>query len=178
MGEVTLGRYSNIFGELKNRFPVSNLIVGQFTSIAPGLTVMLGGNHAITFVTTTNFVNLMPERFAGLPSPFSPMGLTNGDIVIDHDVWVGENVTILSGIHISSGAIVGATATVSKNVPPYAVVVGNPGRIVKYRFPQDIIDRLLKIAWWDWSIDKIHENYSYFVNPDIELFVNTFDVKE
>jgi len=176
MTEVTLGRYSNIYGPIKNRFPVSNLRVGQFTSIATGLTVMLGGDHATNLVTTTNFVNLMPKKFAGLLNPFPPTGLTKGDIIIDHDVWIGQDVTIMSGVHISSGAIVGTASVVSKDIPPYAVIVGNPGRIVKYRFDQNTINRLLKIAWWDWSIEKIHENYAYFVNPDIELFVNTFDV--
>ena len=178
MSIVTLGRHSYIVGTVKNTFPVSNLIIGNFTSIASGLTVMLGGNHATNLVMTTNFVNLIPDMFAGLPNPFPITGLTKGDIVIENDIWIGQDVTIMSGVHISSGAIVGTASVVCVDIPPYAVVIGNPAIIIKYRFNQEIIKRLLKIAWWDWPLEKIRENYDFFINPNIELFVNKFDPKE
>lgn len=175
MGTTIIGRGSFISGGVKNTFPVSNLYVGQFTSIATGLTVMLGGNHSTNLLTTANFVNLMPDKFGGLPNPFPPTGLTKGDIIIDNDVWIGQDVTIMSGVHIHSGAIVGTAAVIAKDIPPYAMVVGNPGRIIKYRFEPEIIERLLRIAWWNWDIDKIYENYSYFIDPDIIPFVDKFD---
>ena len=175
MGTTTLGKHSYIVGNVKNIFPASNLIVGNFCSIASGLTVMLGGNHATHLVMTTNFVNIIPEIFAGLPNPYPVTGLTKGDIVIENDVWIGQDVTIMSGVKISNGAVVGTAAVVAKEVPPYAIVVGNPAKIVRYRFSQEIINRLLKIAWWNWPIEKIRENYEYFIDPNIENFVNKFD---
>jgi acetyltransferase-like isoleucine patch superfamily enzyme len=178
MGTTILGKYSYIVGNVKNTFSISNFIVGNFCSIASGLTLMLGGDHATNLVMTTNFVNIIPDLFAGLPSPFPMMGLTKGDIVIENDVWIGQDVTIMSGVKISNGAIIGTAAVIAKDVPPYAIVIGNPARIVKYRFNQEIIDRLLKIAWWNWPIEKIRENYDYFINPNIEEFVNKFDSEE
>lgn len=175
MSKVILDKYSYIVGNIKNTFPVSDLIVGKFCSIASGLTVMLGGNHATNLVMTTNFVNIISGTFAGLPNPYPLLGLSRGDIVIENDVWIGQDVTIMSGVKISNGAIIGTAAVVAKDVPPYAIVVGNPSRVIKYRFSQDIIDRLLKIAWWNWPIEKIRENYEYFVNQDITLFVSKFD---
>lgn len=175
MSNITLGRHSYIVGNIKNTFPVSNLIIGQFTSIASGLTVMLGGGHATNLVMTTNFVNIIPDIFKNLPSPFPLTGLTKGDIVIENDIWIAQDVTIMSGVHISNGAIIGTASVVAKDIPPYAIVVGNPGKIIKYRFNQDTINRLLKIAWWNWTIEKIRENYDYFIDPNIESFINKFD---
>jgi len=175
MSKITLGKHSYIVGNVKNPFPVSDLIVGNFCSISSGLTMMLGGNHATNLVMTTNFVNIIPQIFAGLPNPYPMTGLTKGNIVIENDVWIGQDVTIMSGIKISNGAIIGTSSVVAKDVPPYAIVVGNPIRIVKYRFPQHIINRLLKISWWDWPIEKIRDNYDYFIDPNIENFVNKFD---
>jgi virginiamycin A acetyltransferase len=174
MGSTSLGKYSYIVGNVKNIFPASNLIIGNFCSIASGLTVMLGGNHATHLVMTTNFVNIIPEIFAGLENPYPVTGLTRGDIIIENDVWVGQDVTIMSGVKISNGAVIGTAAVVAKDVPPYAIVVGNPGRVIRYRFNPDIITKLLEIKWWDWPIEKIKDNYEYFINPDIEQFVNKF----
>jgi len=80
---------------------------------------------------------------------------SKGSVVIGNDCWIGTEVMILSGVNIGHGAVIGARAVVSKDVPPYAVVVGNPARVVKFRFAEDIIERLLTLQWWDWSADKI-----------------------
>lgn len=102
-----------------------------------------------------------PKRVdTGLGGPM----FSKGDIKIGNDVWIGDGVRVLSGVTIGDGAIIGAGAVVSKDIPPYAVVVGNPGEIVKFRFediqlglPFYIIHELLKIEWWYWSEEKVDE---------------------
>lgn len=86
-----------------------------------------------------------------------PRGGSRGKIVIGSDVWIGEHAFLLGGVHIGDGAIVGAAAVVTKDVPPYAVVVGNPGRVIKYRFAEEQIEKLLEIKWWDWDDQKIRQ---------------------
>jgi hypothetical protein len=82
-------------------------------------------------------------------------GAIVGDITIENDVWIGAKSTIMSGVKIGNGAVIGATTTVTKDVPPYAIVVGNPGKVVKYRFTEKQIDLLLQISWWNWDEEKI-----------------------
>ena len=94
-----------------------------------------------------------------------------GDIIVENDVWIGAKSTIMSGIKISNGSVIAAGSTVTKDVPPYAIVAGNPGKIVKYRFYKDQIDDLLKIAWWDWDEDKIKENAMLMWSHNIEEFI-------
>jgi virginiamycin A acetyltransferase len=84
--------------------------------------------------------------------------------VIGNDVWIGCNSTILRNVEIGDGAVIGANALVNKDVPPYAIVGGVPARVIKYRFDKEIIDLLLKIKWWEWDLEKIKDNYSFFSN--------------
>jgi serine acetyltransferase len=95
-----------------------------------------------------------------------------GDITIENDVWIGAKSTIMSGVKIGNGAVIGATATVTKDVPPYAIVVGNPGKIVKYRFTEKQIDLLLQISWWNWDEEKIKKEFKTLWSSDINEFIN------
>jgi serine acetyltransferase len=97
-----------------------------------------------------------------------------GDIVIENDVWIGAKATIMSGIKISNGSIVAAGSVVTKDVPPYAIVAGNPAKIVKYRFSEDQIKKLLCISWWDWDVQKIRDNAMTMWSDDINGFINKF----
>lgn len=90
------------------------------------------------------------------------------DTIIGNDVWFGTNSTIMLGVKIGDGAIIGACSVVTKDVPPYSIVAGNPAKIVRYRFPDEIIEQLLKIKWWDWDYDKITRNIPAIVGADIE----------
>jgi len=83
-------------------------------------------------------------------------------------------VTILSGVKIGDGAVLGAGAVVTKDIPSYAIVVGNPGRIIKYRFSPETIQKLLKIQWWNWSKEKIQKNIYKLLSPNVEEFINKF----
>ena len=86
-------------------------------------------------------------------------------VIIENDVWIGRGATILSGIKIGTGAVIGANAVVSKDVPPYAIAVGNPARIIKYRFDKDTIRKMLAIKWWNWDIKKILDNLELMNDP-------------
>jgi acetyltransferase-like isoleucine patch superfamily enzyme len=85
-----------------------------------------------------------------------PFAVINGhETVIGHDVWIGSNSVVLAGLNIGTGSVIGAGSVVTKNVPPYSIVVGNPARVLKYRFPKDLIDKFLKSKWWELPEEKI-----------------------
>ncbi|MCX2724113.1 CatB-related O-acetyltransferase [Roseibium salinum] len=131
------------------------LKIGRFCALAQGTTfIMNGANHAMTGFSTYPF-NIFDEAWRqgfDLATIFDHL---RGDTIVEHDVWFGTGATVMPGVTICSGAIIGANAVVAADVPPYAVVVGNPGRIVRLRFDEDTIERLLDIAWWDWPVEKI-----------------------
>ena len=89
-------------------------------------------------------------------------------------MWIGLNVTILGGVTVGDGAGLAAGAIVTKDVPPYAIVGGNPAKIIKYRFSKEQIEKLLKIKWWNWPMYKIFNNINLLENENIEEFINKF----
>ncbi|MBI3236491.1 MAG: CatB-related O-acetyltransferase [Chlamydiales bacterium] len=149
----------------------ARLRIGNFCSIANEVQVFLGGEHRSDWVTTYPFSTLWP-RVAG---HISGHPRTKGDVVIEHDVWIGLGACILSGVTIGSGAVVGARAVVTKNVPPYAIVAGNPAKIIRYRFDEEVIGKLLQIAWWNWSDRKISSAMEYLLSDDIYRFIERYE---
>lgn len=147
---VSVGNYS--YGDFKvyswdNK---TKLKIGKFCSIAEGVKFLLGGEHRSDFVTTYPF-NALLKNFnyiEGHPH-------TKGDIIIENDVWIGSDAKILSGVKIHNGAIVGANSIITKDIPPYAIVAGNPAKIIKYRFNNEIIEKLLDVKWWDFKEEKL-----------------------
>ena len=93
-----------------------------------------------------------------------------GDTVIGNDVWIGFNATIMPGVHIGNGAIIGTNALVTKDVPDYAIVGGNPAKLIRMRFDQETREKLLEIKWWDWSIDKILANLNMLLDTKLNDF--------
>jgi virginiamycin A acetyltransferase len=89
-------------------------------------------------------------------------------MVIGNDVWIGREAVIMPGVRIGDGAIIGARAQVTRDVPPYAVVVGNPGRVAKMRFPPETVEALLAIRWWDWEPERIGRNVAAIQGADID----------
>jgi len=136
----------------------SNLTIGKYCSIALGVEIFLGGNHRFDFITTAL---LDPNQRGRIKS--------KGDINIGNDVWIGYQATILSGTTIGDGAVVGAKSVVSGTIPPYAIVAGNPGSIIKYRFDQETIGFLLEARWWDWPKAKIDKYRSLLCSSNIEM---------
>lgn len=123
------------------------LKIGNFVSIANGVKFLLGGNHEVETFTTFPFkVKFFGEKIEAK---------TKGSIIVEDDVWIGTDSIILSGVTIGQGAIVGAGSIVTKDVPPYAIVGGNPAKILKYRYSQEVIERMLKLKWDAIDIEKI-----------------------
>ena len=134
-------------------FMGDKLIIGKFCSIARGGEfVMNGANHMLDCLTAYPFEII--DEFKGLSRPFGERG-NRGDTVVGNDVWIGQNATILPGVHIGDGAIIGANTVVAKDIPPYAIAVGNPAVIKKYRFDEETIKLLLELKWWDKDIEEI-----------------------
>ncbi len=134
----------------------ARLKIGKFCSIAENVVIFLGGNHRHDWVTTYPFPALSqdwPEAkdIVGHPA-------TKGDVIIGNDVWIGYGAVILSGVKIGDGAVIGAMSVVRRDVEPYAIVAGNPAIEIKKRFDEKTIEKLLKLKWWDWSIEKIKKS--------------------
>lgn len=145
-GQIVVGRYT--YGRPKVRFPESGarLTIGRYGSIADGVEILLGGNHRTDWATTYPFPALH-----GLWPAAAAMGghdATRGDVSIGHDVWLGSQAMILSGVSIGDGAVIAARAVVSRDVAPYAIVAGNPAREVRKRLPEADIAALLAARWW------------------------------
>lgn len=138
MGKVKIGRYS--YGPLKFMTwgdDNEGLTIGNFVSIASNVVFMGGGNHNMNSFSTFPFkVKFLNYRFEAQ---------TKGPIVVEDDVWIGTNVLVLSGVTIGQGAVVAAGSVVTKNVPPYAVVGGNPAHVIKYRFNEEQIEKLKRV---------------------------------
>lgn len=144
----------------------ATLIVGSYTSIASGVKVFLGGEHRMDWVTTFPF-NVLWESardHEGHPK-------TKGNVLIGNDVWIGTEALITSGVTIGDGAVIGARAVVTHDVPPYAVVAGNPARILKFRFDEVTITRLLTLKWWTWPQPKIEKAMLKMLSQEITLFL-------
>uniref|UniRef100_A9A6X6 Acetyltransferase (Isoleucine patch superfamily)-like protein n=1 Tax=Methanococcus maripaludis (strain C6 / ATCC BAA-1332) TaxID=444158 RepID=A9A6X6_METM6 len=142
-----------------------DLQIGKYCSFGSKITILAGGEHDKEWVSTYPFIDLW-----GIDElKYLKKLRSKGNIKIGSDVWVGTNVTILSGVNIGNGAIIGAGSVVTKDVPPYGIVAGNPAKLIKYRFLKDEIETLQKIKWWDWKTEKIRDNLELF--PDIKCFL-------
>lgn len=145
------------------------LIIGKFCAIAEGARfIMNGANHAMSGFSTYPF-NIFGHGWEEGFDVATWQQEVRGDTVLGNDVWIGMEAVILPGVHIGHGAIVAAKSVVSRHVPPYAIVAGNPSVAVKKRFDDKTIERLLSIAWWDWPVDKIGRNLNAIRGSDISL---------
>ncbi|MEP3278088.1 MAG: CatB-related O-acetyltransferase [Stappiaceae bacterium] len=144
------------------------LIIGRFCAIATGIMfVMNGANHAMTGLSTYPFNIFQNGWEADFDIDTITAGL-RGDTLVGNDVWIGRDARIMPGITIGDGAIIGANAVVATDVPPYAVVAGNPAQIVRMRFPDEIVGQLIDISWWFWSAEKIARNLHAIRGQDVE----------
>ena len=131
------------------------LIIGKFCQIAAGVNfVMNGANHQMNAVTTFPFYIFEGWKQKVLPLNKMPL---KGDTIIGNDVWIGQNVTILPGVHIGDGAIIGLNSVVGSDVAPYTIVAGNPAKVIRKRFDNQLIKLLLKLKWWDKSVKEIND---------------------
>ncbi|MFD5213363.1 CatB-related O-acetyltransferase [Microbacterium sp. NPDC058345] len=153
---------------VKYLYGPQRLVIGRFTAIAPGAVFLMpGGNHPMAGPSTypfTMFGGEWAERtldaFLAIEQP--------GDTIVGNDVWIGREATILPGVRIGDGAVVGAGSVVTKDVGPYEIVAGNPTRQVRRRFEDEDVRRLLDVRWWDWPVEKITEHAAVIMSgtPD------------
>ena len=153
-GHVEIGRYSNLSGPridiISSLNPVS---IGSFCSIARGVQIQEYNHKTSSLSTSFLSRRIAPSRGLSLEEIES-----KGAIRIGHDVWVGMNSIIVSGVNVGTGAVIAAGAIVTKDVPPYSIVAGNPAKIIRYRFQdQKVIDELLASEWWTLPLNEIKE---------------------
>jgi virginiamycin A acetyltransferase len=141
------------------------LIIGKFCQIAKGVEfIMNGANHQMNSVSTYPFY-IFDGWNQNVPS-LEEMPI-RGDTVIGNDVWIGQNVTILPGVHIGDGAMVGANSTVGSNIEPYSVAVGNPAKVIRKRFDDELIEIMLRLKWWDRSAEEIDRLIPLLTSSDL-----------
>ena len=148
------------------------VFLGKYNSIGRDCNFFLHANHRPDWITTSS--QLWGPVTQEIAEMHMKMGHPSckGDIIVQNDVWIGAKATIMSGITIHNGAIVAAGSNVTKNVPAYAIVAGNPAKIVKYRFSDEQIEKLLKISWWDWTEEKIKEEALSMWTNNITEFID------
>ncbi|MGJ8527461.1 CatB-related O-acetyltransferase [Maritalea sp.] len=152
-------------------FVGDRLVIGKYCSLATGCTFLMNGaNHPLSSFSTFPFAIFQNGWGDGDVAQLAEQH--RGDTVVGNDVWIGRDACILPGVKIGDGAIIGAKAVVSKDVPPYTVVVGNPAKAVRQRFDDKTVTKLLEISWWDWSPEKITTNLHMITNADLDGMIN------
>jgi virginiamycin A acetyltransferase len=146
-------------------FAKVKLVIGKFCAIAAEVRFIMTGDHKLDAISTYPF----PIFQQGWESAFNVYELpVKGDIIVGNDVWFGYDSLIKGGVKIGDGAIIATRAVVVKDVPPYAIVAGNPAKVVKMRFNENTIKRLLRLSWWDWDIEKINRHLHLICNLNID----------
>ena len=149
-------------------FTGDHLHIGKFCMLASGVEfIMNGANHLAEAVSAYPFAVFGGEWAGAMAGKTYP---NKGDTVVGNDVWMGYRATIMPGVTIGHGAIIGACAVVTRDVPPYAIVGGNPARVIRMRFDADTVARLLALAWWDWPIEKI-TRFAPLLTGDVAAFL-------
>ena len=147
-------------------FTGDKLIIGKFCMIASDVKfIMNGANHL------TDAISAYPFAIFGGDWAYAMEGKEyphKGDIIVGNDVWIGYNATIMAGVKIGDGAIIAANSTVVKDVPPYTIVGGNPASVIRKRFSDETIERLLELKWWDWELEKITSNVQLLTGTTVE----------
>lgn len=154
-------------------YPVNNdkLTIGKFCSIACGAKFIFNSaNHSIKSISTYPFP-LFFEEWGLNKANVAEAWDNKGDIVVGNDVWIGYEAVILSGVKIGDGAIIGARAVVTKDIPPYTIVGGVPAKPIRKRFSDETITELLKLQWWNWSAERIKQNLSAIQNGQISKLI-------
>ena len=169
--EVELADYSYIV----NDGDVAYTKFGKFCSVA-AMTRINPGNHPMDRASQSHFTYRASAYFPGETDDESFFDWRRAHSVdIGHDVWIGHGAIVLPGRSIGDGAVIAAGAIVTKDVRPYAIVAGNPARVIRQRFPDEIAARLQQLAWWDWSHERLHEALPDFRRLSVETFLDKYE---
>jgi acetyltransferase-like isoleucine patch superfamily enzyme len=162
------GTYAGWGSEIFSWKSTDEIIIGKFCSISGYVKLFAGGEHDhINRVSPFPFKSLFTNKMSDEDI------YSKGAITIGNDVWIGSHAIVLSGVKINDGAVIGAGSVVTKDIPAYAIAAGNPAKIVGYRFSEEIINKLMKIRWWDWPGAKIKNNhFDFYMNP--EAFIKKY----
>ena len=154
-------------------YPINHdrLYIGKFCSIACGARFLFNSaNHTLRSLSNYTFP-IFYEAWGHGMSPAEAWD-NKGDIVIGNDVWIGYDAVILAGVTVGDGAVIGARAMVTKDVPPYTIVGGVPARPIRKRFPDETVKALLRLRWWDWPLEQIAEGMQYIQHSDLEALTD------
>lgn len=152
------------YGSIKNSG--GDVSIGKYCSIAGGVTAVILNDHCVNWVSTYPFRKTMAVTNAA-----HPVARQNSKIIIENDVWIGQNATLLEDTILRNGVVVGSHSVVHGEIPAYCVAVGNPARIVKKRFSDEEIESLLNIQWWDWPEDKVKVYAPLLCSDNIKEFI-------
>jgi phosphonate metabolism protein (transferase hexapeptide repeat family) len=168
--EVTMGDYSYVVNDAQ----ITYTTIGKFCSIA-AMTRINPGNHPMHRATQAHFTYRASAYFPGESDDAEFFDWRREHHVnIGHDVWIGHGAIVLPGRNIGTGAVIAAGAIVTKDVPAYTIVAGNPARIIRRRFPQEIADALTELAWWDWDHEKLRVALPDFQKLAVEEFLRKY----
>ena len=164
---ITLGTLSSIAPDCIMHFPNYQITVGNYSGVARRVTFLCGGpiDHACMHHPTVSTFRFRSHY----PNSNYPIGKDRGPIIIGSDCLIGTEAMIFGGVTIGHGSIVGARAVITKDVPPFSIVAGNPAKIIRCRFEKNVIDQLLKIEWWNWEKEKVEQNINLLA--DINKFL-------
>jgi len=151
----------------------SILTIGKYCSISQNIIIHLGGNRRTNFITSYPLTTGKVAKRIGVKE-INRNYILKGNVDIENDVWIGYGATILAGVKIENGAIIGAGSVVTKDVKPYQIVGGNPAKLIRLRFQEDQIKKLLEIKWWDWNEKKVIENAKILCFNNVDLFLKKF----
>ncbi len=166
--ESTLGDYSYVVNDAN----VIYTTIGKFCSIA-AMTRINPGNHPMQRASQSHFSYRSSAYFDDAEDDAAFFDWRRAHAVtIGHDVWIGHGAIVLAGRSIGTGAVVAGGAVVTKDIPAYTIVAGNPARPIRRRFPEDIADRLQKLAWWDWEHQRLRKALNDFRNLSVEDFLD------
>jgi acetyltransferase-like isoleucine patch superfamily enzyme len=166
-GQVTVGAHTYglpnvLYWDYKTR-----LVIGKYCSIAEGTVFILGGNHRKDWISTFPFSSF-PEDWPQTNFTGGTIA-TKGNIVVGNDCWIGHGVTILSGVTVGNGAVIAAGSVVTKDVEDFSIVGGNPAKFIKYRFDEDTRKKISRMAWWNWSDEKVRSNAEKLMSAPSEV---------
>jgi len=165
LSRVKFGAYSYV----NENAAMGRVTLGRFTSIGPGF-ICGYGEHPTNFITTSP-VFYSTRRQCGISFTETSRYDEQHETTIGNDVWIGARTFIKDGVKIGDGALIAAGAVVTADVPDYAIMGGVPAKLIRYRFPEDVVQQLLELQWWNWSEDRLRAAQPQLAQPDVNSFL-------